>query len=179
MMHPRARIRHAAAALLKGVVPEVGDRVHPGRLSRLDEEDLPAILVYTRSEDVERDPGDPDGYAPTRRRLALYIEIVAMAREDVDDRLDTIAGAVEAAMPGLVVDGMRLDRVDYEGMETGIEIDGRMPIGAQRLDYAVTYLTPGRAPGDELPGDDLSAGDTDDTAPGAGAIHNVLCLGGS
>lgn len=167
MSHQRQEIRDKVVELLTGIA-EVNERVFPNRARRLFEEELPAILVYTKSETGEIGVQAPREY---KRTLKLAIEIVAKADEDLDNDLDDIAKEIETRLfRNETLDGLVSD-VQYSDTEIEFEPEAQVPVGAARLTFDVEYWT--EAP-DEIPDLDdfekahietLPEGATDDTEP--------------
>jgi hypothetical protein len=105
-MHPRQQLRHAIRDHLAATLPDGGhwtpaeDRVYTQRTIDLEPDELPLILVTAREEDVEPvNTSDWDG--GDRRTLPIQIECLAVALDDVDDRLDALCMGVEQAMGGI------------------------------------------------------------------------------
>lgn len=137
----RKRVRDAVKARLteKGGLTDAVDRVFTSRNHRLFKKDLPAILVYVRSEQVaDARPGDDD--APSLRTLRLAIEGVAEAGDgvdDVDDRLDVLAEQIEAALHRWSIPGLETARVSLNETEIQVDAEGDAPVGGVRLTYTV------------------------------------------
>lgn len=145
----RKLIRKKVAELLKGKT-DAGDRVFPNATIPTWEEELPAILVYTRSEPVTP-------YAETPRELERNLDIIIEIKakgpetdeegeapldgESLEDILDDISEQVEAIMS---VDDSLEDTADesiLQNTELDYEGTGALPIGAARLSYNITYYT--------------------------------------
>lgn len=157
-MHPRQIIRDAFAARLADALPDTDPpahrtaclgRVYPSRTKPLFPKDLPASLVYTRSEKIDKASGGADGFGPLIRHLDLAIEIIAAGDDEgLNAVLDDIAVQVEQALDGFEVPPQPLP--DWDWMVTDIRLaevdtdfspEGEKVVGATRLTYAITYET--------------------------------------
>lgn len=144
MAHPRKLIRQAVVALLTGATA-AGARVYGTRVDPL-KKTLPAISVYTLTEEIDQDA--TAGTAPRELVRNVQLEIVGfVAHTDavsVDDAMDDLAEQIEAAMdvdPYLGVlagDSMLLQTA----MEV-VEDNGRSDplVGVVTLTYDVTFRT--------------------------------------
>lgn len=135
----RKAIRGAAKAIIVAAATDMGDRVFENRVRPFRHNQLPAASLFTRSESVEVNSEGPRLY---QRDLELYVQVVVDGEDDVDDRIDEIADAVEVAMeadPTLgalsFVADTELDRI--EGPE--LSSDGSRIVGMAALVYRVTY----------------------------------------
>ncbi len=186
---PRALIRRTVAERLSGwrVPPTdgapgerwtmAGERVYPSRMGPIDSKEMPVALVYAREEDVDLKSYPDSGRDGTNKRaLALSVECVVLAREDVDDVLDAFARQVEAALewlevPGLETATIRLTKTDIdvaEVTEGNERLKRPVPIGAVRMLFTVIYRAPWRVIQPECaPPAEIYIG----TAPYVGAAH--------
>lgn len=147
MTHQRDVIRNAVRARLIGDSTHPwGDRVwvnRPNPLSDRPHQDsnrsrLPAVLIYTRSEQAEKFNEAPREYL---RTVELVVEIAVAMNDAIDDTLDDYAEVVEA----LILNDPYLDDTAADTLlaSTDITIVGRdteRPIGAAILTFEVTYL---------------------------------------
>ena len=140
MAHARKNIRDAAAQLLAGL-SQTGARVYPSRYYPVDEASLPAICIYTISEESDADSMGPRNLV---RRLQLAVEIVARAVDTLDDTLDEIAAEVEAAIgANPTLNGSAKDCI-LGGTRIGLSSPSdpaAKPTGSAVLSYLVTYRT--------------------------------------
>lgn len=107
MASKRSQIRIHLQSILTAAIPEVKGRVYPSRAAPIDDKNLPAILIYTRSESAEMMSVAPKQYV---KKARTQIEIVAKGNETVDDILDDLADKVFKAVTaneklGVVVGG--------------------------------------------------------------------------
>lgn len=141
MAHPRKLIRHAFATLLIGANTAAGTRVDTTRVEPQTEQELPAISVYTLSDDVA-------GESSTEDEHELHLEVVAqVAHTDsnpCDDRMDDLAEQIEAAVVADPYLGGKASQITLKGtvMEV-VEVDGRSDptVGIVVLTYSVKYFS--------------------------------------
>lgn len=172
-MHQRQEIREAVIAMLTKVVggkypTAAGSRVFAMRMNKLAETQLPAIIVYTLSEDAAQFNEAP---RELKRTCKLAIEAAIIADSKAEDLLDQLAEQIEAVMAADVTLKKKAAASILTATESEIFSDGKQDIGAVRLDYEVEYYTvQGESQrADQLPiGDFAKAGvewDTDQSIP--------------
>jgi hypothetical protein len=147
--HPRKAIRKAAVAQIMGTATtfrtRANDRVVAARRAPWSIKNLPAIAVYTNTDDVSPDSHDT---APLEleREVDLTVEAAiatsALEPEQIDDRLDDFAREIEIAIqrdPGLggVASYCRLAASEIIELEKGSE-----SIGVVRLSFRTRYYDP-------------------------------------
>ncbi len=137
MTHPRQNIREAVAVRLR----ETFANVFASRAKPLFDQDLPAVLVYTNSEQIKKERWDTDGFGPLTRELDLYVEAVDIGKDNLDNQLDTMAGQIESALDGWEIPNRKNAILRFTGTDTDINIDGNKTYGAVRLAFTLTYLT--------------------------------------
>jgi hypothetical protein len=145
--HPRQIIRKAVVEALAAAGLASG-RVWASRAKPLSDRLVPAVLVYSPSDKMMKGSYDADGQSPLDRELTLAIEIVDLADDDdealLENRLDAMAGRVEAVMDGFEVPGRMADIVRYQAMDSDLFERGNHVFGALLLTYTVRYRTPTR-----------------------------------
>ena len=136
MTAERKAIRQAMASLLVGKTA-AADRVFANRTAPLWEAELPAIIVYTRSEASRILDAAAKRY---ERTVSLSVECVAQAVNDVDDVLDDMAEAIEQAVAA--DDTLAGTASDVEVTSTELEVveTGEKPMAALRLNFAARYV---------------------------------------
>lgn len=176
-MHPRRIIRAKAVELLKGSDGDhptaAEDRVHPARTVPLFPAGMPAILVYTGSETIDRDvalnvPG------ARRRLLELTVEIYAakvpaeggQATPEPEDTIDDVAASVEAVLDAsetldLLVESCTLRDTAIDGAS-----DGEIDVFAASMIYDVVYYTVPDMDDPAAPPTIVKVGFEPDTGPG-------------
>lgn len=114
------------------------DRVFSSPARSAWQEQLPAILIYSRNEQVQEFSTAP---RTLRRQLRITIECLAQLDEALDDELDDLTDEVEAAigadetLGGIVVDCI------LEEIEMQLKGEGQTLIGTSSMTYLVTYHT--------------------------------------
>lgn len=145
-IHPRQQLRHAIRTHLATQLPDEGywtpaeGRVYAQRTIELEPEELPLILVTAREEESEP-VGVAEWDSGDRRTLMVHIECLALALDDVDDRLDALCLGVEQAMGGLLVNGLETAHFRLRRTESDVDREGEVPIGAARMTFEARYLT--------------------------------------
>jgi hypothetical protein len=95
MSHARKQIRDAVAIAVTGLAL-TGGNVFKTRIRPLEEESLPALLIYTMNEASDLLTMGPNGRVG--RELRVAIEVALKQLSNVDDTLDEIAAQVEVAI---------------------------------------------------------------------------------
>ena len=93
--HIRQQIRERVRTTLTGLTT-TGSNVYQSRVYNLEDSKLPAIIIYTKSEDSEL--LEMGSSRTMQRNLSLVVEAYVKANSNYDDTIDTIAKEVEAAM---------------------------------------------------------------------------------
>ena len=137
MTHPRINIRTAVAEHLK----QTFANTYTSRSKPLFDQDLPAVLVYTGTETIKEERWDTDGHGDLIRELELFVEAVDTGKDDLDDKLDTMAEQIENMLDGWNVPKMRNAVLRFKTTETDMSIDGAKIYGAIRLGFTLTYMT--------------------------------------
>ena len=138
MSHVRQQIRDRIITVVTGL-STTGSRVYNTRLyTLLPADNLPALLVYTQSEDNERDFGSPSTY---RRNCMVSIEGVAMGNTTIENTLDTIAAEVEDAIGADPTLNSKAIEISLTNTEIEFTSESEQPIGMVRLNFNVLYFT--------------------------------------
>lgn len=147
--HPRAAIREAVVALLRGTTLAC-DRVFANREKPIDATTpLPVLLIYTPDEkrgEIQNEAGGPKLIS---RVLTLEVQVLSQAHGPFQDLIDDVALQVENAIGSDPTLGGLADDITY--LDTSlhpVEEMGRALIGAA-IHYEVEYTT------DESPAEDL------------------------
>lgn len=135
-MHVRGQIRERVRGLLSGL-DGLQDHVTIDAREVPDETEMPWAWVWVGNEDIlPRTLG-----AKQQRELDLSIDLIARDTQQLADRVEDIAAAVEVAMAsdrklsGLAQDSsLRAYTIDRND-------EGAQPMLRLRLQYVVTYLT--------------------------------------
>jgi hypothetical protein len=157
-LHERKAIRDAVVAQLSGQTA-AGARVFASRQSSVKKVELPAICVYTDSEEVDEESADS---SPRwlKRKLLLAVEVWAGAASGVDDVLDALALEVETAMDSDDSLGGTAFWSWPASTEVGLTEIGNQPVGCCRMLYTVVYKTDLRTETRDGAFDDLKTVDT-------------------
>lgn len=142
----RADIRRKFVELLTDRT-DVAERVFQNRARQLWPEELPAILVYSRNENITEFESAPRS---VQRELRMAVEIVAKADEAVDDQLDAIAEQVEAIIQADDTLGGTVSDCLISDVEMGVAGEGETVFGSAILTFRVVYFREVVAQPDEL-----------------------------
>jgi hypothetical protein len=135
MPHRRTEIRNAVAALL--TVTGAFTTVSKSRVHRAQDNELPAVLVYTLHEKSE----PITLKRMLNRQLSLVIEIRVAATHSLDDRIDALCLAAETAMAADPKLGLLIDDSILDSTQIGLNGEGDLRHGVALLTYGVTYRT--------------------------------------
>lgn len=141
--HLRQQIREQFATTVTGL-STTGSNVYQSRVYNLEESNLPAIIIYTKSEDSE--PNNIGTNRVMMRTLTLVCECYVKAITNFDDTLDTIAKEIEVAVAAdTTLNGLCKDvyiqstEIDYNG-------EGERPIGVGVFTFEITYESREQSP---------------------------------
>jgi hypothetical protein len=130
MSHVRTQIRAAIVATLSPIATTHASRVH-----RLEQDALPVLLVYTNNEEVV------EGGPMSAVQRQLEVEVSAVATGDaVDDQLDALIAAVEAALNASTLGGLVVHLLP-RSLQMSISTEGSQPIGRATLTFEALYRT--------------------------------------
>ena len=145
MSHKRQIIRDAIINQLKDKT-DAGSNVYGNRAKPLFDQSIPAILVYSKQENILEDQYNIDGYAPLKRELEIAIEAVIIASDEFDQKLDDIASQIESALDGFEIETRKADLIKLKSTEIDYSIESSKIYGAVRLTYSVIYRTSVKQP---------------------------------
>ena len=145
MSHKRQIIRDAIINQLKDQT-DAGSNIYGNRAKPLFDQSIPAILVYSKQENILEDQYNIDGYAPLKRDLEIAIEAVIIASDEFDQKLDDIASQIESALDGFEIETRKADLIKLKSTEIDYSIEGSKIYGAVRLTYSVIYRTEVKQP---------------------------------
>lgn len=136
--HIRQQIRERVGTTLTGLTT-TGSNVYQSRVYNLENAKLPAIIIYTKSEDSEL--LEMGSSRTMQRNLSLVVEAYVKANTNFDDTIDTIAKEVEAAM-GADVTHNNLARDSFlDSTEINYNGEGEQPIAVMTMVYNIGYQT--------------------------------------
>lgn len=150
MTHPRTAIRHAARAALENATI-AQDRVwvnRPNPLSqrpgtRSTSSQLPAILIYTKDEQIQEHTAAP---RELLRTTELVVELAHAMTDTIDDELDAFASTVEHLLLDEDSLGGACSELRLTASSMTIVDAGDIPIGAVILTFEADYYEAFPAP---------------------------------
>ncbi|MDX6481721.1 MAG: hypothetical protein QOG85_2231 [Gaiellaceae bacterium] len=144
--HLRQQVCDRIAQILAGLTT-TEDRVYQTRVYPLAQDEIPCLLIYGLTEEV--DTRTLAGRRIQDRNLRVAIEAVAQVNEELEQTLNRMAHEVEAALGAdqtlgaLLSDASRLERTEI-GLTKAAE--DQKPAGTARLTYVCKYITREGAP---------------------------------
>ena len=134
--HVRQQIREKIGTTLTGLTT-TGSNVYQSRVYPLENINLPALIIYTKSETSE-----PIVIGTNRvmsRELSVIVEGYVKATSNFDDTIDTISKEVEAAIAAdRTLDGLSKDCY-LESTEIEYTGEGEKPLGYVSLTFITNY----------------------------------------
>ena len=94
MSHARQQIRDAVATAVTGLAT-TGSNVFKTRVHKLEQQSLPAVIVYTLQEDAQRETLSPRKQS---RMVRVALDIAVQQIDAADAALDMIAAEIEVAV---------------------------------------------------------------------------------
>ena len=143
MSHVRQQIRERIATNVTGLT-STASRVFQSRVYNLQSTELPGLLVYTTSEQSERDSFISSN--GLNRVVDVVVEGYAKAASNLDDSLDTISAEVEAALAADPTCNSLSKDLALASTEIEYTGEGDQPIGLVRMTFNVVYRTTATAP---------------------------------
>jgi len=141
--HIRQQIRERVATTLTGLTT-TSSNVFQSRVYPLENANLPAIIIYTKSEDSE--PVVIGTNRLMNRELTLAVEAYVKSVSNSDDTIDTITKEVESALAAdTTLDGLAKD-IYLESTEITYTGEGEKPIGVCTMNFIVEYCTAQSSP---------------------------------
>ena len=138
MSHVRQQIRDDIVTTLTGLTT-TGSNVFRSRIFPLEETNLPALCIYTKSETSEYDTiGLPRS---VNRVLDVAVEAYVKGVSNYDNTLDTIAVEVEEAIAADVTLGGLAKDAQITAFEADFAGDGEQPVAVGRFTVTVEYRT--------------------------------------
>lgn len=138
MSHVRQQIRDDIVTTLTGLTT-TGSNVFRSRIFPLEQTNLPALCIYTKSETSEYDTiGLPRS---VNRILDVAVEAYVKGVSNYDNTLDTIAVEVEEAIAADVTLGGLAKDAQITAFEADFAGDGEQPVAVGRFTVTVEYRT--------------------------------------
>tara|TARA_Y100000114_G_scaffold100147_1_gene93328 strand:- start:3758 stop:4201 length:444 start_codon:yes stop_codon:yes gene_type:complete len=136
--HVRKLIRDNITSTLTGLTT-TGSNVFQTRFYPIAEAKLPALAIYTKSEDTEY--GTLKTPRTQIRTLDVTVEAYVAGNTNVDNTLDTIAVEVEEALFTDLTRGGNAKETRINSFEADFSGDGENPVGVGRFSVEVIYVT--------------------------------------
>ena len=138
MSHVRQQIRDDIVTTLTGLTT-TGSNVFRSRIFPLEQTNLPALCIYTKSETSEYDTiGLPRS---VNRILDVAVEAYVKGVSNYDNTLDTIAVELEEAIAAdITLSGLAKD-AQITAFEADFAGDGEQPVAVGRFTITVEYRT--------------------------------------
>ena len=138
MSHVRQQIRDDIVTTLTGLAT-TGSNVFRSRIFPLEQTNLPALVIYSKSETSEYDTiGLPRS---VNRVLDVAVEAYVKGVSNYDNTLDTIAVEVEEAIAADVTLGGVAKDAQITAFEADFAGDGEQPVAVGRFTVTVEYRT--------------------------------------
>jgi hypothetical protein len=138
MSHVRQQIRDDIVTTLTGLTT-TGSNIFRSRIFPLEETNLPALCIYTKSETSEYDTiGLPRS---VNRVLDVAVEAYVKGVSNYDNTLDTIAVEMEEAIAADITLGGLAKDAQITAFEADFAGDGEQPVAVGRFTVTVEYRT--------------------------------------
>ena len=134
--HVRQQIRERVGTVLTGLT-STASRVYESRVYPLQDSELPALLIYTKSEDSL--PLVMSSDRVMERELSLVVECYAKANSNFDDTIDTISKEVEEAIAADTTLNSLAKDIFIQSTEIEFNAEGESPVGYATLTFLTTY----------------------------------------
>lgn len=136
--HIRQQIRERVGTTLTGLTT-TSSNVFQSRVYPLENSNLPAIIIYTKSEDSE--PVVIGTNRLMNRELTLAVEAYVKSVSNSDDTIDTITKEVESALAAdITLNGLAKDTY-LESTEITYTGEGEKPIAVCTMNFIIEYCT--------------------------------------
>jgi len=144
--HVRRQIRESVVTLLTGLSTS-GANIFANRLQRIDNTELPCLIVQTDREQINPTAVGMD--AALERQLSLSVRALAKDNASFDDVIDgmikEVEQAVNASIASSTLNGLVKDFV-LQSIDINYESTGEQPIAEAVMVFAVNYYTLANAP---------------------------------
>lgn len=138
MSHVRQQIRDDIVTTLTGLTT-TGSNIFRSRIFPLEETNLPALCIYTKSETSEYDTiGLPRS---VNRVLDVAVEAYVKGVSNYDNTLDTIAVEMEEAIAADITLGGLAKDAQITAFQADFAGDGEQPVAVGRFTVTVEYRT--------------------------------------
>ncbi len=134
--HVRQQIREYFGTTLTGLTT-TGSNVYESRVYTLQENTLPSLVIYTKSETSEPIVIGTDRVMS--RELTVVVEAYCKATSNFDDTIDTISKEVEEAISADRTLGSLAKDTYIESTEIEYTGEGEQPVGYVSLNFLTNY----------------------------------------
>jgi hypothetical protein len=143
MTHVRQQIRAAVVTALTNLTT-TKKRIYATRVHPVNDNELPCLLIYTRDENSE--PITMQQPRRIRRILTLAVDGVVKLNEGYDNKVDTIAVEVEAALYNNASLNALIKDIFLTATEIKITGEAEKPVAVVSMSFQVEYYTPENNP---------------------------------
>jgi uncharacterized membrane-anchored protein len=138
MMSIRQKIRDAVATALTDL-PTTGKHVYVSRVQVLEQAHLPALTIFTSSDEVNRDLSTKDTLFSA---LQLTVRVSVKQTGEVDALLDQIEGEVRLALDQQsTLEGL-VRQIQWVKTDFTFDGLGEQPLGIADMQFRVDYTIP-------------------------------------
>ena len=141
--HVRMQIRNQVVTQLTGLTT-TASRVFDSRVYPLEDANLPALLIYTKSETSE--PIEIGTNRTSERLLSLNIEAYVKSTTNFEDTLDTICKEVEQAIAADPTLSGKAKDCYLESTEIEFNAEGEKPLAFATLTFLTSYYVQEQSP---------------------------------
>ena len=139
-MHPRSDIRAALKSILVDASTDAGARVYSGRVDPGFKPQLPAILIYSGHEVVQREDISKPGLRLRSVQVVIKAVQIVIATEGFQDQLDSFAKQIEDAIDANPLLNDTCETVWFDETEpTLLAGEGEDLLGIVNLIYSIQY----------------------------------------
>ena len=141
--HVRMQIRNQVVTQLTGLTTTAA-RVFDSRVYPLEDANLPALLIYTKSETSE--PIEIGTNRTSERLLSLNIEAYVKSTTNFEDTLDTVCKEVEQAIAADPTLSGKAKDCYIESTEIEFNAEGEKPLAFCSLTFLTSYYVQEQSP---------------------------------
>tara|TARA_R100001369_G_scaffold1538_2_gene5101 strand:+ start:1733 stop:2179 length:447 start_codon:yes stop_codon:yes gene_type:complete len=134
--HVRMQIRNQVVTQLTGLTTTT-NHVFDSRVYPLEAANLPALLIYTKSEDSE--PIEIGSNRTSQRMLSLVVEAYVKSATNFEDTLDTICKEVEQAIAADPTLSGKAKDCYIESTEIEFNAEGEQPLAFGTMTFLTSY----------------------------------------
>lgn len=136
--HVRQQIRERVGTTLTGLTT-TSSNVYQSRVYPLETGNLPALIIYTKSEDSLASVIGTNRLI--ERQLTLAVEAYVKSVSNSDDTIDTICKEVESALAADTTINSLAKDIYLESTEITYTGEGEKPIAVCTMNFLIHYFT--------------------------------------